>query len=212
MELVRDAFELAAGAGGGVIAWIGRSDGAKTALLVLLLTPLLRFLWLGASTAYQHFLEWWDTRIEKCTIRLGPVTVSQACPLPGKVPIHCLIIRYGSDAYLETHASDQERFEGRIRYKILKSKLKRGPEDFYSGAVKLPVHRRLGTQFKLFFEVDSEEKANRYFDLLAELPELVEEVSITRYGAKPKVWFLLRSPQFTSVGEPGLRNNFFFPV
>jgi hypothetical protein len=223
MELVRNAFELVQAAAEGMFSWVSRSDEAKTALLVLLLTPLLRFLWLGASTIYQYFLEWCGRRIEKCPINLGPVEVPPARVdrLPKEVPIYCLIIRYGSDAYLEKLASGQERFEGRTRYKVLKSKLRLDREKgSYSGIIKLKVHRRLGTQFKLFFEVESEKEARQYLDLLRRLSSLVEDASISHYGAKPKVWFLLKRFHIISVGDdsvrrdgrPAIRNNFFFPV
>ena len=207
--------------------WISSSDNAKTALLVLLLTPLLRVAWLAASSAYQRTVEWMGRRIERCPIALGPLPVPPRArsKLADEIPIYCLIVRYGDDGYLERLASDQERFEGRLRLEILCSKLKLDRESCtYSGTIPLKVHRRLGTQFKLFFEVEGPSQVRRYVSALSAMTDIVAEVTTSKYGGKTKVWFLLKCYHFTRIAnyasregggggaEKQIRNNFYFPL
>jgi hypothetical protein len=125
MELFLSAFRSISESSQPIVGWIAENQAAKTALLVAFLTPVVRFFWLLTSTVYQYLVERSGRRVEKCVIKLGPVRVPHARVQlwPRKVALRCLIIRYGSDAYLEKLASDHERFEGRIRYEVLKSTL-----------------------------------------------------------------------------------------
>jgi hypothetical protein len=207
---------LTPAAEGSLLGWILSSDEIVAALLVLLLTPVLRILWLGASSAYQHLREWRALRVERFTLELGPVPLSDPCPvrLPDEIPIHCLLIRYGTDSYIARMASDRERLEGRRRHEISHHKLVLDRRDgSYSSEIRLKVHRRLGTQFKLFIEARDLEVAKTYRDLLAGAPN-VQDASISSYGAKPKVWLLLRQFQPTpALDHPGgnILNNYWWP-
>lgn len=75
----------------------------------------------------------------------------------GSVPVginslNLLLIRYGNDTYLSTLASDQEKFHGRLRNKVIQ--IAKGPlSDQKKIKVKLRLHKRLGTQFKFFVDV-----------------------------------------------------------
>ena len=92
----------------------------------------------------------------------------------------CLLVRYGADIYLERMASDSDKREGRLRNRVLPNRVSIIPAPswriwerlihwwkcrvlFYTpvqpdsnnieGNFLLPVHQRLGTQFKLFFQI-----------------------------------------------------------
>ena len=61
----------------------------------------------------------------------------------------CMHVRFGSDRYLSSLASDQEKYEGWLRNKVL-------PFDVSGNAtftLRLPLHKRAGTQFKCFVTV-----------------------------------------------------------
>ena len=67
----------------------------------------------------------------------------------GDYRLFCLLVRHGRDEYLEKMASDQERYEGRLLNRVIRI------TDLSAAGLatfELPVHRRLGTQFKLFIE------------------------------------------------------------
>jgi len=110
------------------------------------------------------------------TIKLDTASVSEvrAC---------CLLVRYGTDLYFEKLASDQEKYEGRLQNRVLRNRSiirwrfdRRDRFSLFKGlryawfrlrrwnvveedaewltpVFKLPVHSRLGTQFKFFLEV-----------------------------------------------------------
>lgn len=100
-----------------------------------------------------------------------------------EVKAYCLLVRYGTDLYFEKLASDQEKYEGRLQNRVLKNRtairwkfdvkdritLLKGLKyswrrvcgwniveedaEWLTPVFKLPVHSRLGTQFKFFLEV-----------------------------------------------------------
>ncbi|QFT93496.1 hypothetical protein FIU86_11645 [Roseovarius sp. THAF9] len=66
--------------------------------------------------------------------------------------LNLLLIRYGNDTYLSSLASDQERHHGRLRNTVIQL-AEALPSKSAPISVKLRLHKRLGTQFKLFVEV-----------------------------------------------------------
>ncbi len=118
--------------------------------------------------------------------------------------ICCLIVRYGTDLYFEKLASDQERYEGRLQNRILQNwvverwaydnndrltLLKglrylwyrlRGRRVIDASAESiqtlfhLPIHERLGTQFKFFFEIVEQEPKRR--GILLTISDKIQEV------------------------------------
>ena len=62
----------------------------------------------------------------------------------------CLLIRFGTDQYIKDMASDREKYDGRLRNKIIDGTLKNGKVEY-----DIPLHQRIGTQFKCYFEVES---------------------------------------------------------
>src|SRR5688500_13870115 len=203
-----------------MIEWLTSSDEVLAALLVLALTPVIQILWLSGAAIFRHFVEWRGRRIERCPIKLGPVPMPRMkASSPETAKVHCLLIRYGNDTYLQQLASDQEKFEGRLRLEVEAFDLKLDREtSAYSGEIRLKVHRRLGTQFKLFFEVADQRDAERTARMLGRLDGVLD-VSISHYGPRPKVWFLLEQYHVVTStdgvrreGGREIRNNFYFPV
>ena len=163
---------------------IWQSDEIVAGLMVLVLTPFVRFLWQAGSLAFNQFREWAGQRVEKCRIELGPFTipVDRIDQMPAQVTICCLTIRYGVDEYLERLASEQEKFEGRTRLRIDRFVFRLDREArTYRGKLAIRVHKRLGTQFKLFIEADGNRHAESIIKLLESLDGVVE-VTRSDYG------------------------------
>ncbi len=199
-----------------------RSDELLSAVLILFLTPAFRMLWLLGTAVYNHVREFVWSKAERCEVEIGPFSIpdDRLGTLPEVAEIKCLTIRYGTDDYLERMASDQERFEGRTRLIVDTFRFPLDAETrTYRGTVSLRVHRRLGTQFKLFIEGKDDRQAESIRMLLSSL-DGVEEVTRSDYGPRPKVWFLLRKFHIVSTytgdaalrDEERIRNNFYFPV
>jgi hypothetical protein len=62
----------------------------------------------------------------------------------------CLIVRYGTDEYISKMASDQERFEGRQQLKLRRISVQFDKNSKPKFVLQLPIHKRMGTQFKCF--------------------------------------------------------------
>jgi hypothetical protein len=134
-----------------------------------------------------------------------------------KIKFQCLVIRYGTDQYIEKMASDIDRQNGQLQNKVIDIKTKTDPgskETEFSLA--LPVHSRLGTQFKCFADIDEtlsrEDKDSLLNQLKAflESTKIVSDVSISSSEHQHRVYFLLN--RFGSVTTvDGFLNNHCFP-
>lgn len=121
-----------------------------------------------------------------------------------RIKIYCLVVRYGTDAYFQHLASDQEKYEGRLQNRILHNQvisrwsydprransliegiqyglhrlLGRRVISENSGMIetkfKLPIHTRLGTQFKFFFEIVEDSPKRR--GILLTVADKISEV------------------------------------
>lgn len=128
--------------------------------------------------------------------------------------LNLLLIRYGNDTYLSTLASDQERFHGRLRNKVIRvadgSTIDEKPIK-----VKLRLHKRLGTQFKFFVDVTGDPGPVIAY---LESHDTVEDVSSKeRPKRNPndvprhRLFFLLKRFD-TEKTVDGHTNNFLYPV
>ncbi len=167
------------------------------AAIVGLATIAARVIW-GALSLLWHFgSERVYARVRSCSLDLGPFD-----HIPKAAKLKCLVVRYGTDKYLEHLAPAQDKFEGRLRNKVHDVELTGREGTTFSFKASIPVHGRLGTQFKFFFEVESKADA----DSLSRHNAFVEP-----YAAlldKPiKVWFLVRDFGTTTTIE-GFQNNF----
>lgn len=133
------------------------------------------------------------------------------------VVFRCLIIRYGTDQYIEKMASDIDRQNGKLQNRIINFSTRidtaSNETEF---ALKLPVHRRLGTQFKCFADIDEKLPTGQKDELLEKLKtflessKIVSDVSISSSEHQHRVYFLLN--RFGSVRTvDGFENNHCFP-
>jgi|GEM_PF-3671970 len=127
------------------------------------------------------------------------------------IPIYCLVVRFGTDEYLRDMASDQERYEGRLRNRVIA--VEPGSE-----VVSLPLHKRLGTQFKLYMAAPDPRTARSIYNRLKQArvarkdrtsvgERELEVVLLEADGAKHKLILRPRAepPQEiddVTVGEP----------
>ncbi len=178
----------------------------EIALVALLASGFINLGWSMTSLVSRKFREWASRSIEYREIVLG--TVANVPPtLDG---CYCQIIRYGTDQYLERLASDQERFVGQLQNRTLRVEARRNDASQYTLRLKIPVHKRLGTQFKLFVVPKLGAEAQPIIDFLSTLPE-VAQPHATQYQKPAKIYFLLKN--FATVKSvDGIENNMFFPL
>ena len=129
---------------------------------------------------------------------------------PSVIRPKCLIIRYGTDPYIEKMASDSERYDGRLLNKIIEIPFSQNADGSTNFTLKIPVHRRLGTQFKCFFEVTDEKKVPEVKEFLSACDTILQPDISTSPFHNRRIFFLLRDFAIVESVE-GLKNNMCYP-
>lgn len=132
---------------------------------------------------------------------------------PTKTSPKCLIVRYGSDQYIERMASDSERYAGRLRNEIINIEISREVETTAINFIlKLPVHQRLGTQFKCFVDVLDESRLQPTVDFLNTAENIIDVSPSAGPNGNTRIFFLLKIPGCAVVKTvEGYENNMCFP-
>lgn len=172
--------------------------------LATLLTAVVRVVWTGSGALIERAVFLFSRSLTHHTIFLGPLEA-----FPAGVKFSVLIIRYGTDQYLSAMASDRERMIGRLQLRIFAAETNAKRTHAYL-AFKVPVHNRLGTQFKVFADVADDVDLEDTFKALEANPD-IEEVSISGSKFDRRVYFLLKSYSQKKTLD-GPVNNFIYPV
>lgn len=117
----------------------------------------------------------------------------------------CLLVRYGTDEYIKSMANDQEKYDGRLRNQIIDCAFEDGHLSF-----SIPVHKRIGTQFKCFMEVSSREEAQMIIDAQENFKNIYD-LSFSSSQHKNRIFFMLKDYGETTTVD-GLKNNMIFPI
>jgi hypothetical protein len=122
-----------------------------------------------------------------------------------KVFLH--IVKFGTDEYLSTLASELEKFDRRLRNKIRPATW---DNENLSLLTMVPLHKFLGTQFKFFLTAPSFAEAEQIVSTLKECPN-VSDCDISMDSTGFNVYFL--STQFaTTTTIDKFKNNFLSPI
>ena len=170
-----------------------------------ILTAIVRFVWTVVQKLSERLLFALSLRT-----RTIEVTFDAHPDVPSEIEaLRYLFIRYGNDTYLKELASDQERHHGRLRNIVRKVEVSDLPDGGKRIKLRLKVHKRLGTQFKLFVDVAGDPAAVARY--LNSHPNVYEVESSPRPGNRSRVFFLVRDfPTITTVD--GFENNMIWPV
>jgi hypothetical protein len=117
----------------------------------------------------------------------------------------CLVVRYGTDEYIKSMANDQEKYDGRLRNEIVDATHTNGVLSF-----NIPLHKRIGTQFKCFLEVDTKEEAEEIVKQCDKF-DGIYDLSFSSSQHKNRVFFLLKDYGETLTVDK-LKNNMLFPI
>jgi hypothetical protein len=122
-----------------------------------------------------EFRHWWSAKNTVYFVTLTRGVSAERYKQLGPIlsGFYCLVVRYGTDNYLSTLASDQEKFEGRLKNKIIRIETKLDGAENANLVLKLPVHKRIGTQFKVFCGREGHE----YPTCIGGIPERVRPYS-----------------------------------
>lgn len=199
-------------------------------------TMVINVTWFVISWMLKHLVRIANRRIRSHDFILGrAITRAEYRKFAEHIRgFRCLLVRHGTDDYLSKMASDQERFEGRQQLKVLPIKVhfdwsrmkyaplwkrivwrlgwRAGDDAKAIFKLTLPIHRRLGTQFKCFIVARDAEPTT--VDAIISTLNVCEHVSDARQSDsyhKDRIYFLL--DQFFKVDTitEGISNNYIFP-
>ena len=120
-----------------------------------------------------------------------------------------MVVRYGSDDYLRGLAGEADRRIGRPRQSSMGMRLSLSPSGEAILRWKLPVHRRLGTQFRCYVLT---RKGAGGLAVLADILKHYDEIEVLQpdLPERRRIYFLLAHFQIITTAE-GLRNNYVAP-
>jgi len=181
---------------------------SKVVLGSAVITTVINVTWFGISNAIQAIIRATRRALIPHRVVLGQVSQEKFnTTLKAISRFYCLLVRYGTDSYIEKLASDEERHEGRLRLKLIPVDV-----EFDNGNVffvlNLPVHKRLGTQFKCFVVVSSLDEVQNVVEILQACAH-VSDVKQSDSQYKNRIYFLL--DQFAVVDSiDNIKNNFVY--
>ncbi len=129
--------------------------------------------------------------------------------LPAGLNFGVLLVKFGADDYLQTLASENEKQIGRLRLRELMA-VSRAVNGQARLEFEIPVHRRLGAQFKCYVDIahNGDMDAARAF---FERHEAIARVDQADSLSKHRLFLLLKKFRVVKTID-GLENNFLFPV
>lgn len=175
-----------------------------------LVVALAAVIWTVARRLSQELYFMMSLRTEEISFRLAPKK-----DIPGNIKsLNYLFIRYGNDSYLEKMASDEERYHGRLRNKVVCVTNKK-PRSGDEVMVRIRLHKRLGTQFKFFIDIEGDPKPAVQY--LNDHPSINDVFCKKIPGTKTsgaeyhRVFFLVDWLETVKTVD-GHTNNFIYPV
>ena len=181
-----------------------------------ILTIVIKIVWTGVSLVFNKIRSILIKRDQSFLIPLewnNPLSASEKSVLM-KAAFYCLIVRYGTDNYIRDMANEQEKFEGQLQNRIIPVKVtvkvNVTKSDRFFLEIKLPVHKRIGTQFKCFATVKDDFQLEALY-LILEKCKNIHGVSKSSSQFKNRVYFLLKDFETVKTVD-GIENNMCFPV
>jgi hypothetical protein len=173
---------------------------------------VINLVWQGLSFAWTEAARWLRLRTKSHDFVLGnAITRQKYEELSQDISgFYCLFVRYGSDDYLMKMASDEERYEGRLRLKLIPIKVQFNEKDQAVFTLTLAIHKSLGTQFKCFAQARSIERVPAVIERLKNCEHASMAQQSDSYH-RDRIYLLL--DQFVRIPtvDPAVTNNYIFP-
>jgi hypothetical protein len=175
------------------------------------ITAAINVIWFCTSSLISRFLHWWNAKSKVCQIDFSRgINKANYEKLTKLISgFYCLVVRYGTDQYVGSLASDQERYEGRLKNEKRKISVRFDDKGNAILTLNLPVHKRMGTQFKCFAEAKGDEFVEETVAFLKNC-DRIREVSVSKSIHTSRIYFLLdRFDEVTTI--EGFKNNIVLP-
>lgn len=174
-------------------------------------TAVINVIWFIMSGTLRRLQHWWNTKsiVYPIEFQRGINKTNYEEIIKFIDGFYCLVVRHGSDQYISTLASDQEKYEGRLKNKILPIRVSFDKSGNAILTLTLPVHKRMGTQFKCFVDLKDTNSVGQAQELFDNC-DRIGEVSISKSVRSNRIYFLLdRFAEVTTIDF--LKNNIIFP-
>ena len=177
---------------------------AFTTALIWAVWSILRYVFATASDLLDT-----STSKQKIVIARGLTRHDYDQVRKGVRAWRLLVIRYGSEDYLRAMAGEADRHAGRTRYDVINMKLALSPIGEVTLSWRLPIHRRLGTQFRCYIDV---REGGTGGDVLTGMLSHYDEIAVlaTEVPNPARLYFLLKRFRVIT-GADGLKQNFALP-
>lgn len=173
-------------------------------VLVWLAWTLLRLVFVGASDFFEV-----GGQKQRIVIARGLTKHDFEQVRKGVKAWRLVVVRHGSDEYLRAMAGEADRHAGRTRYDVVNVKLALSATGEVTLGWTLPVHRRMGTQFRCFIEV---RKGGAGGEMLSGMLRHYDEIEVlpAEVPNPTRVYFLLKRFRVLTSAD-GTRQNFALP-
>ena len=129
-------------------------------IIKLLLAPIIAFLipimWKLSSIPINKYREKSMRNDSLIEVKLD---LSLDKDIFEKAIFKCLLIRFGTDSYIKDMASESEKHDGRLRNEIIIGSCNNGNLSY-----TIPLHKRIGTQFKCYLELETKDEIENIVD------------------------------------------------
>ncbi|MDP1693580.1 MAG: hypothetical protein Q8L49_16815 [Burkholderiaceae bacterium] len=163
--------------------------------------------WSGANALLRWFQSWRLRTVRRYSVALAKARLPFDAAL---IAPRCLVVRYGVDSYVRDMASDKEREECKLQNRTIKIPLSHNSDDSTSFDLRLPIHKRLGTQFKCFVDVANGQAVGSVVEFLSNCPSIVSPERSSSPLHEHRIFFLLRDFAVRDTVD-GFKNNMCYP-
>ena len=198
-----------------IINLFGKLEIWETAIITVVVSGIATLAMLAVRQVVNLFTTWWSCKTKTYVIKVKTRLPEQ---FGTRVKFRCLLIRYGTDAYIERMASDLDRRNGQLQNKVIEIAVQSTEDGISEFTLNLPVHSRLGTQSKCFADISASSNPNdttadqitQEVKNFLEQTSKVEDISASSSEYQHRVYFLLKRFAVVESVE-GFKNNHCFP-
>ncbi len=171
------------------------------------LTAVVSFVGRLAIAGAANVLSWLHSRSLRTVKRYEVAIARKELPFDRTLLIpRCLIVRFGTDLYIERMASDRERHDGRLQNRLLDVSIQENADGSTSFRLVIPVHKRLGTQFKCFVDVQDGSQTSAVLEFLSTCQSIVSPERSSSPLHPNRIYFLLKDFATASAVDGPINN------
>jgi hypothetical protein len=192
--------------------WNSQTHEIQAVLVAPPVVIIVNAIWFWMSELWRMVLHRWRAREQVYSVTLSRTANKERFDEIKKFvrDFYCLVVRYGRDDYLAApFASEQEKYEGRLQNRVIKITADYRRDGTAVFRLNLPIHKRMGTQFKCFAVAKNETCVGNVESLLNSAVG-IKDVSVGQGIQTDRVYFLVERFAIVATIDQ-LKNNMIYP-